>query len=726
MRFFLRLAAVFAVGLSVCASAQTTNITAASGSLKMGGVPIASGVLTITPVSISGAPIAFVNSGLNSPDSFSCTITGGGLSGCSVPDACLSSPANFLYTMQIVNRTSQRIFTMTGIVGVCGTSWALDAYAPPATTTNVQPVQTSHGTGAYSGSCVEPSFYTRDDTGELDQCVGGTMVPVSVSGGTYPYYGVAKSLQAIPGSKLAVYDFTRAVSGTPVPDQLGVSPAITWPGSGAPTTSSSGLVFSSASNQCLPMPSGLTGAVGVSVYYIRNGEDYQGNNPDSYPKTRTLFSGSIPSGGGAFSAVNMLAGLGSIDAGFYYPEMDSNSAFTDVTTESYAGAHMITFIVGSPDSIGIDDHYLLASSYASQGSSTGYLASPYALGCAISRNGFYLDGTVSHLIVWTAAPTATQLASAYATIKNLASSEGVGLSWGAPMADNSPTVACVGDSHTSGTGATTYCSSTNMPLLSSYSLKVLATSGKHLAEMVPELPYELYKNVSPLAPQKVVILDGGTNDFGGDTVQHIEGRYVQAAVSAHQAGVNLIIQTYFSNCINGVSESTVKNTLNAWIRANWRSFADGISDVAANTTIGKDNAGCTDSTNFDGSHYHLTNAGKAIEGTIPQAAVLNLYGSTPKIPTTVTATASIVSGQNYINAACSSACTLTLPDAATNAGASFTVHAVGSGAVSVARAGSDTIDGGTSAVSISTGATAIFISIPSSNTATAGASWSRE
>ncbi len=54
---------------------------------------------------------------------------------------------------------------MMKVVGVCGSSWALDAYAPPAQTTNVQPLQVSTGSANPPDPCIDPYFYVKKVSG---------------------------------------------------------------------------------------------------------------------------------------------------------------------------------------------------------------------------------------------------------------------------------------------------------------------------------------------------------------------------------------------------------------------------------------------------------------------------------------------------------------------------------------------------------------------------------
>lgn len=178
--------ALLCLGAGRYSLAQFTPISASH--LNVGGQPIANGKALLTPVDANGQAIPFVQGGggLNSPTAFSCNIVAGALPSCRVPDACLTTPANILYNIEITAPPNFLAYTMKKVVGICGTSpWSLDAYAPPAPTTNVQPIQMSYGTAAAPDPCVSPSEYIRNaNGGELYFCVEGHPVLVSTSGGT--------------------------------------------------------------------------------------------------------------------------------------------------------------------------------------------------------------------------------------------------------------------------------------------------------------------------------------------------------------------------------------------------------------------------------------------------------------------------------------------------------------------------------------------------------------
>ena len=73
---------------------------------------------------------------------------------------------------------------MPTVANICGATWALDQYGPPAPGTNVQPIQVAYGTAPPPSTCISPSFYVRAfGGGQLYMCVSHSEVLVTGSGG---------------------------------------------------------------------------------------------------------------------------------------------------------------------------------------------------------------------------------------------------------------------------------------------------------------------------------------------------------------------------------------------------------------------------------------------------------------------------------------------------------------------------------------------------------------
>jgi hypothetical protein len=311
------------------AHAQLTTITASS--IKMGGKTIAAGTVTFTPVNLAGIPIAFEQGGggLNSPDSYSCTIVSGVITGaCQIPDAALTNTPNLLYSIQITNTAAQRAFTLTAVPNITGATWALDAYAPPAQTTNVEPIQVSYGTAAPPSTCVSPSFYVQNlDGGLLYMCVGG--VPVLVTGSGTGAGGVGPVGPAGPKGD------TGATGPQGVQGPIGLTGA-TGPQGATGTTGATGAQGSIGLTGATGAqgPIGLTGATGATGPQGPAGSG--GNGTVTYGSTaNTAAEGNDPRIVGAAQTANNLSDLASVSSA--RSNLGLGSAATQPSTAFDAG-----------------------------------------------------------------------------------------------------------------------------------------------------------------------------------------------------------------------------------------------------------------------------------------------------------------------------------------------------------------------------------------------------
>lgn len=78
----------------------------------------------------------------------------------------------------------------------------------------------------------------------------------------------------------------------------------------------------------------------------------------------------------------------------------------------------------------------------------------------------------------------------------------------------------------------------------------------------------------------------------------------------------------FSGGQDAAGFETDRTTVNTWIRANWQSMADGLADIAADSTIG--DAADADNTTYYGDKIHWTDAGHAVAARINLAAIRGL------------------------------------------------------------------------------------------------------
>jgi len=116
----------------------------------------------------------------------------------------------------------------------------------------------------------------------------------------------------------------------------------------------------------------------------------------------------------------------------------------------------------------------------------------------------------------------------------------------------------------------------------------------------------------------------------------------------------------------------------------WQPVVGGVTSVFGRSgTVTAQSGDYTTTQVTEGTNLYFTNARA-------QAAVLSA-------PVTVTGSASIPVGQFFTVANCSSSCVITLPTASSALGARYSIKTIGSGIPTVTAAGSDLIDGASTA-----------------------------
>jgi hypothetical protein len=179
-------ALVCAVGLSVCAQAQMTTITATS--IKMKGTAVAAGTVTFIPTNALGSPIPITAGGsLFDAQGFTAAITNGAIAGgFQVPDECTAAPTTpntvLSYQIQVYNTATKSAFTLTKVAGVCGASWALDSYVPTQSAI-VAPTGLLSGVTVPAHCSNTSIFYKQGSPSQTYNCVAGIYVPQSGSSG---------------------------------------------------------------------------------------------------------------------------------------------------------------------------------------------------------------------------------------------------------------------------------------------------------------------------------------------------------------------------------------------------------------------------------------------------------------------------------------------------------------------------------------------------------------
>lgn len=160
-----------------------------------------------------------------------------------------------------------------------------------------------------------------------------------------------------------------------------------------------------------------------------------------------------------------------------------------------------------------------------------------------------------------------------------------------------PNIIFVGDSLTNGTGSQPF---NNFPYSNDYPSRVagsLQSSGLYVnAGVGGQTAYAMLADavtvVDPFfndAYNNVVCFHGGTNDiFYGANDITTYARIVSYCQQRQANGWKVIVGTITPRSDPGVpaNQDTYRLSVNAMIRANWRTFADGIADIGADPNMG--------------------------------------------------------------------------------------------------------------------------------------------
>jgi lysophospholipase L1-like esterase len=763
-RFIKAAVAFLCAGLALTpAFAQLTTVTAAK--ISFGGVPIAAGTVTFTPVNAQGTAIAFSQGGggLNAPAAFSCTITAGAITGtCSIPDAALTSPANILYAIQITDTGSHQAFVLQAVPNVTGTTFALDSYGPPANTTNVQSVQASVGAGNPPASCVMPSTYTKTSGGgSIFFCVNGTFVAVSGMGGLPLTGGTLTGplvLAADPTSNLQAatkeYVDTHAGSGTgPTPIAGALADFDFLQGSGtsvtdisgngnggtlgtstlAPTWSALGLAFSGQQQVALPasLNTAKTFIFGVYLTPLTNSPTLPENN--QFP---TLITSSMAPQGLNLLYTSMDNGGPQGNTAVFAPTIFASNGFPTAAPNLLSGFHVIAFVLGTGS--GSLDHIYLdgleVANYSAQGSSAGAQTTGN-LFLGSSNVGTFttsgLNGTMYRFVAIAGNTlTASQIQAISGQIRTDVSSRGVEVS-PRPFVSVTPTLWGVGDSITFGTMLTTPATQdwmVNLSLTNQPAYKIVNDGifGVYLKAVVGSEPNRIAQNCPTQDGPSVAVVFLGTNDltFFSSGSRAINVANTEANLGAEiqtlkDAGCRVFVATMLSRGGNDGYGSTIdsdKDLYDTYILAASKSLgADGVIDFAANPNLGADNANAN--TTFFADTIHPTAAGHLSLAAAASNALNYYFGSNAASPSVVTtATHTILSGEGYISANPTANQTLTLPDCTGPSGATYTVSNIQSAfTVGVVTGSSSQLINGLSsgtAVSVPSNSSVVFRDVP--------------
>lgn len=237
----LKTAALLACAFAATSYAQyTTTVTASSilsGGTASGGTPMPYGTVCMVPVDANDAPIAVSATGwglLPAGHKLCGSIVSGAISGgLHVPDAShtnLAAPIHYDVIIQMTDSSGNPqggASTLHAVDGVTGTTWALDAYAPPVTVTS--PSALAGYGSSVPLTCTGPSIWTTPG-GSVYSCASGGYVLAAAPGATpaTPAYSGQVSAPGGLVSNQEIYALNTSTGTVAAPAQLaGIQSAAT-------------------------------------------------------------------------------------------------------------------------------------------------------------------------------------------------------------------------------------------------------------------------------------------------------------------------------------------------------------------------------------------------------------------------------------------------------------------------------------------------------------------
>jgi len=299
------------------------------------------------------------------------------------------------------------------------------------------------------------------------------------------------------------------------------------------------------------------------------------------------------------------------------------SAFQTQANQAPATVGMVTYVADAST-----DHFYLngaeAGGYAVQNGNLAAIAGTIQLGGDTGNAGVTkFAGQIYYALFYNIELSAAQVLQNYTALNALVAARGVTIPSFPTTTANQ--LVYDGDSITFGTGLTPYPSliTTTIP----YTVHNIGVPSFQLAYDAFGGGVDAYR--APQANFNVDVIFLGTNDIcvAGTSAANTHTLLSNYATRQRSNGWKVVVVTMISR----LSCATGKNILNPLIRANWRSYADAIADVAAAPFLGCD--GCyLNSTYFQSDGIHPTQAGQALLAPVIQAAINTIGAGSSPLP----------------------------------------------------------------------------------------------
>jgi len=273
---------------------------------------------------------------------------------------------------------------------------------------------------------------------------------------------------------------------------------------------------------------------------------------------------------------------------------------------------------------------------------------------SLSSNNFYYHGDIAEIIIYNSVLSDTQIEQIESYLMNK-----YGIVSSMPPA-SIPLIIFDGDSMTYGNGSTdgqNYPFQTQTLLGINATYQNLGVPGQTVLQMDNDADIQIDTEYLSSRTTNIISLFGGTNDIAQDPNQDAittYNRIVSYSQARRAAGFKVIVNTILprSEGLYSISKSefeTTRQTVNNLIRTNWKTFADGISDIASDSNIGQLND--SDNLTYYVDGIHLTNNGYGIIASYVSSAIKQIIdpisiSNIATVPSSTTANISWTTNQN--------------------------------------------------------------------------------